>query len=86
MIMIIIIVKRIRHSRHKKVYGGQFEWAINESKRNIKAMGHQCSVRKLLSYYNCMQVGEWQRRARLRASDIGVHAIPIFHGPDSSVL
>ena len=38
---VIIVVKRIGGSRREEVYGGQFKWAINKSKRNVKAMGCQ---------------------------------------------
>ena len=41
MVLMIIVVRRIRRSRHEEVYGSQFKWAINKSQRNAKAMGCQ---------------------------------------------
>ena len=41
MVMVIIVIKRIRRSRHEEVYGGQFKQAINKSKWNVKAMSRQ---------------------------------------------
>ena len=40
-VMVIIVVNRIKHSRCEEVYGGQFERAINKSKRNVKATSRQ---------------------------------------------
>ena len=41
MVMAIIAVKRIKSLRHEDVYGGLFKWAINKSKRNVKATSRQ---------------------------------------------
>jgi hypothetical protein len=37
----IIIVERIKRSRREEVDGGQLKWAVDKSKRNMKAMSRQ---------------------------------------------
>ena len=35
MVMMIIVVKRIKSSRHEEVYGGQFRWAMSRQGRKL---------------------------------------------------
>ena len=41
MAMVIVVVERIKRSRREDVDGGQLKWAVDKSKRNMKAMSHQ---------------------------------------------
>ena len=39
--MVIVIIEIIKRSRCEEVDGGQLKWAVDKSKRNVKAMSRQ---------------------------------------------
>jgi hypothetical protein len=41
MVIVIIVVERIKSSKREEVDAGQLKWAVDKSKRNVKAMRRQ---------------------------------------------
>lgn len=53
-------------SRREEVYGGQFEWAIDKSERNVKAMSRQLDRDRdsswVTSFGNCGKGRIWTQK------------------------
>ena len=61
MVMVIIVIERIKRSRHEKVVVGQIKWAVDKSKRAISRKFEDGNQYEKVAVY---ALGGWRKKPR----------------------